>query len=110
MASDEKRQCWFVADLQATLPQWDVGSTQSLVMDVIELFFTLDENLSSLIALPDIKRASTAQFTLGSMASQSICHSLEVTYQEVVLWRCISFKIPYGNVTKKFVLEPFHLF
>ena len=38
------------------------------------------------------------------------CYTLEATYQEVVHWRSNCFKIPYGNVGKRFVLELARLF
>ena len=66
--------------------------------------------MSSLPTLPDFARVSAAQFMWGTMDSQSFCHALEATYQEVVHWRCNSFKIPHGNVTKKFVFELARLF
>ena len=59
----------------------------------------------SLPSLPDFLSVAEAQFTWGSMDSQSFCHALEATYQEVVHWRSNCFKIPNGNVTKKFVLQ-----
>lgn len=61
-------------------------------------------------ALPDFSPASDASFTWGSMDSHSFCHTLEATFQEVVHWRSNCFKIPYGNVGKRFVLEIARLF
>ena len=61
-------------------------------------------------ALPDFSPASDASFTWGSMDSQSFCHTLEATYQEVVHWRSNCFKVLYNNAGKIFVLELARLF
>jgi len=44
-------------------------------------------------------------FTWGSVDSDTFCHSLEDAYGKLVPWRGNSFKIPSGNLGKKFVLE-----
>ena len=46
----------------------------------------------------------------GSVDSDAFCHSLGVAYCKVVHWRGNSFKIPSGNLGKKFVLELAWLF
>ena len=55
-------------------------------------------------SLPDFEPSSIPVFNWGSVDSDTFCHSLEASYSEVVHWRNNSFKIPSGNVGKKFVL------
>ena len=109
MTSDGKKRCRFVtANSEATSQLPGGNSSQLLISSSAPV--SAGESSPNLPNLPDFPRASDAIFTWGSMDSQSFCHALEVTYQEVVHWRSNCFKIPNGNVIKKFVLELARLF
>ena len=60
--------------------------------------------------LPDFVPSTNPVFTWGSVDSDTFCHSLESAYTEVVHWRINCYKIPSGNLGKKFVLELARLF
>ena len=101
---DGKRRCRFVTSglgpLDTTVNSSESSNSSSVSVSAGQGSPTL----------PDFPSALEAQFTWGSMDSQSFCHALEATYQEVVHWRSNCFKIPQGNVTKKFVVELARLF
>ena len=88
----------------------DIKST-----DVSSLPISISDNIDSSTqdqrcSLPDFEPSSIPVFNWGSVDSNTFCHSLEASYSEVVHWRNNSFKIPSGNVGKKFVLELARLF
>ena len=88
----------------------DIKST-----DVSSLPISISDNIDSSTqdqrcSLPDFEPSSIPVFNWGSVDSDTFCHSLEASYSEVVHWRNNSFKIPSGNVGKKFVLELARLF
>ena len=106
---DGKKRCRFVtANSEATSQLPSGNSSQLLISSSAPV--SAGESSPNLPNLPDFPRTSDAIFTWGSMDSQSFCHALEATYQEVVHWRSNCFKIPNGNVIKKFVLELARLF
>ena len=88
----------------------DIKST-----DVSSLPISISDNIDSSTqdqrcSLPDFEPSSIPVFNWGSVDSDTFCHSLEASCSEVVHWRNNSFKIPSGNVGKKFVLELARLF
>ena len=81
-------------------------STLSTISPDTESSSVLDHDCS----LPQFEPLSNPVFTWGSVDADTFCHSLEATYSEIVHWRNNSFKIPSGNIGKKFVLELAWLF
>ena len=100
---------------QASLPADLNNAIDIKSTDVSSLPISISENIDSstqdqCCSLPDFEPSSSSVFNWGSVDSDTFSHSLEASYSEVVHWRNNNFKIPSGNVGKKFVLELARLF